>query len=67
METTEPNSYLTTVHADGSVRETEMTTDQWREIEAGRPVGYYPHDEQVLVDDDGTVVHRQSAVPPDAA
>jgi hypothetical protein len=48
---------------DGSINEVEMTENQARTLMAGRAVAWWPHDERVLVEEDGTIVFRESAVP----
>jgi len=52
--------------ADGTVRETELTAAQALDLASGRHVGPV-RDERVAVDQDGTMVRRDSAVPRDAA
>ena len=67
MEPTDPHKDKTytlrlTAEDDG-VRETETTAGQALDFAAGKPVSYAVRDEQVLVDDDGTIIKRESAVP----
>jgi hypothetical protein len=50
-------------NADGTINEIELTPEQALDLAAGQPIGYAPHDKQILVDDDGTIIHRESAVP----
>jgi len=52
---------------DGTIHETEITTEQALDLGAGAPIAYFPHDERVLVDDDGTITTRNSALPLDNA
>lgn len=53
----------------GDAREVEMNAGQVLDFGAGMPVAYAVRDERVLVDDDGRITRRESAVPelPDAA
>ena len=48
---------------DGTINEIELTPDQAGDLIAGKPITYTPHDARVLVDDDGQVVYRESAIP----
>ena len=52
--------------ADGTVRETELTAAQALDLASGRPVGYAVREERLAVEEDGTIVKRDSAVPPAA-
>ena len=57
------------VAQDGTIGETELTAEQALDLGAGKAIAYTPHDERVLVDDDGQIIHRESAIPqrPEAA
>lgn len=57
---------LRTVAEDGEVRETAMDAGQVLDLYSGKAVAYAVRDETVAVEDDGTIVHRESAIP-DAA
>jgi len=49
---------------DGTVRETEVTTGQLLDFGAGLGIPMHTvRDEQVLVDDDGEITTRESAIP----
>jgi hypothetical protein len=53
---------------DGTVHETEITESQALDLAAHKAIAYFPRDQRVLVDGDGTITFRQSAIPrPDAA
>jgi len=49
--------------ADGTIRETELTAEQALDLGAGLPITYFPRDERLLVDDDGTITHHEDARP----
>ena len=52
-----------TMH-DGTIRETEVTTGQLLDFNAGHGIApHFVRDEQVLVDDDGEITTRESAIP----
>lgn len=48
---------------DGTINEIELTPEQALDLGSGRAIAYWPRDERTLVDDDGTIVYRESAVP----
>ncbi len=54
---------------DGTTHEIEMTTGQLLDVNAGKPVAYFPRDERILIDEDGTITRHESAIPqqPDEA
>lgn len=54
---------------DGTVREVEITAEQALDLGAGTPMAYSPRDERMLVDKQGRIVRRESAIPqrPDEA
>jgi len=54
---------LRSVPADGEVRETEMDAGQVLDLCSGKAVAYTVRDERVAVDENGAIVHRDSAVP----
>ena len=54
---------LRTVAEDGEVRETAMDAGQVLDFCSGKAIAYTVRDEQIAVEDDGTIVHRESAVP----
>ena len=70
-EPTDPHKDQTYIfsakNADGSFEEVEMTAAQALDLGAGKAIAYFPHDERLSIRDDGTIVHRQSAVPLDPA
>ena len=51
-----------TMH-DGTIRETEVTTEQALDLGAGVPIAYFPRDERLHIDDDGTITIRRSTIP----
>ena len=55
------------IAADGTIDETELTAAQALDLASGRPVGYAVREERLAVEEDGAIVKRDSAVPPDAA
>jgi len=57
------NFTLRAVLEDGSIHETEITPAQALDLGAGEAIAYTPRDEQILVNDDGTITRRESAVP----
>jgi len=48
---------------NGVVHEVALSAGQVLDLGQGRAIAYFPSDEQVLVDDDGTIIRRESAVP----
>lgn len=46
------------------VRETEITAGQALDQGAGKSVAYAVRDERIAVEEDGTIVFYESAVPP---
>jgi hypothetical protein len=52
---------------NGDVTEIEMTAAQVLDFSAGKAIGYVPRDREVLMDEDGQIIERESAVPPDKA
>lgn len=54
---------LRTTAEDGGVRETEITPGQALDFAAGKPISYAVCDEGIGVEEDGTIVLRDSAVP----
>jgi len=54
---------LRSTNPDGTKNETEITAEQAFDLGAGNPIAYFPRDERVLIDDDGTITHRESAIP----
>ncbi len=46
---------------DGTINEVTDAA-QALDLAAAKAIAYTPHDERLLIDDDGTVTHRQSAV-----
>ena len=48
---------------DDTISEVEITAEQARDLAACQPISYFPRDERVLVDDDGTITFRESAIP----
>ena len=54
---------LRTVAEDGEVRETEMDAGQVLDLCSGKAVAFTVRDERVAVEDDGTIVRRESALP----
>ena len=60
---------LRSKNPDGTINEIELTPEQALDLGAGKAIAYAPRDERVLVDDDGEIIHRESAIPqrPEAA
>jgi len=54
---------LRMIMRDGTIRETELTAAQALDLGAGQPISYFPRDERLLIDDDGTITVRESAIP----
>ncbi len=54
---------LRSTNPDGTVNEVELTPEQASDLQAGRAIAYTPRDEAVLIDDDGTIIWRESAIP----
>ncbi len=54
---------LRTVAEDGEVRETELDAGQVLDLCSGKAIAYAVRDEQIAVEDDGTIVRRESALP----
>lgn len=48
---------------DGTAHEIELTAGQVLDLGAGEAIAYFPRDEQILVDEDGTIIRRESARP----
>ena len=59
----EPSYTFRGRNADGSIDEVELTREQAETLAAGGHIAYAPHDERLVVEDDGTFVFRESAVP----
>jgi hypothetical protein len=63
----EPHTDAThTLHSrnpDGSRNETEITAGHALDLAAGQAVAYFPRDEHIAVDEHGTIIRRDSAVP----
>ena len=53
---------------DGTIDEVEMTAEQAHNLTSGRAIAYWPHDEKILVGDNGEIIRHESAIPetPDA-
>ena len=65
---TERTTYtLRATNQDGTVHETELTAAQALDLGAGKAIAYTVREEQIAVEEDGTIVERDSAVPPEAA
>jgi hypothetical protein len=47
----------------GVAREVELTEEQARRLAAGENATWTVRDEQILVDDDGTITERESGKP----
>lgn len=52
-------------HNRDVVHELEVTPEQALDLGAGKPVTHFIRGEQVLVGEDGELIERDSAVPPD--
>lgn len=50
-------------NGDGSVSEVALTAEQAEAIASGDAISYFPRDEQVLVDEHGTIIWSESARP----
>ncbi len=48
---------------DGTINEIELTAEQAFDLGNGRAIAYFPRDQRIAVDEHGTIVHRESAVP----
>lgn len=48
---------------DGTISEVELTAAQALDPGAGKAIAYTPRDERVLVDDEGQIIRRESAIP----
>ena len=57
------------IAADGTIDETELTAAQVLDYASGRGAGYAvaSRQERLSVEEDGTIVRRNSPAPPDAA
>lgn len=51
------------VGQDGTVHEVKITGPQALDLGAGKPIAYTLRDERILIDEDGTITTRESAVP----
>lgn len=60
------NFTFSCVEQDGTRREIAITPAQALDLGAGEAIAYTPRDEQILVNDDGTITRRESAVPEQA-
>lgn len=49
---------------NGDSREVELDAAQVLDLGAGKAIAYFPHDERVYIDEDGTITERESAIPP---
>ena len=54
---------LRSKNTDGTINETELTAEQAATLAAGKAIAYTPREERLLVDDDGQIIYRASAVP----
>jgi len=54
---------FSSVDSDGNRHEIEMTRGQVHELAAGGAVAYFPRNERVALNSDGSVTFRESAVP----
>ncbi|HEV2060285.1 MAG TPA: hypothetical protein VGR11_13080 [Solirubrobacteraceae bacterium] len=54
---------LRSKNSDGTINGTAVTAEQAATLAAGRASAYSPRDERLLVDDDGQIIHRESAIP----
>ncbi len=55
--------FLKVTDANGDVVKTTITREQAATLRAGRAITFFPRDEGILVDDDGTITRAESAVP----
>jgi len=59
---TEPMYTFRARNADGTWHETDgLTAEQAAKLGNGQAIAYTPTDEQIVVDDDGTITHRETA------
>ena len=66
MEPVDPHmgkTYKLRAVFDDEVRESEITAGQMLDRGAGRPTTYAVRDESISIEEDGTIVHRDSAAP----
>ena len=47
---------------DGTINEIELTPEQALDLGSGKAIAYFPRDERLLLDEDGTIVHHGSAI-----
>lgn len=50
-------------NTDGTISETELTAEQAATLAAGRAIADTPREERLLVDEDGQIIHSESAIP----
>lgn len=53
---------LRSKNIDGTISAEELTPEQALDLGAGHAIAYAPRDERLLVDDDGQIIHRESAI-----
>lgn len=59
----EPRATFRCVDGAGNRHEVELTEAQAVELATGRAVAYFPRDEKVALNGDGSLTFRESAVP----
>ena len=50
-------------NVDGTLNEVAITPEQALDLAGGRAIAYFPHDERITVDEDGTIIYHQDARP----
>jgi hypothetical protein len=55
---------LRSTNDDGTISKVELTPEQAFDLGAKKPIAYFRRDERILMDGDGTITQRHSAIPP---
>ena len=50
-------------NSDGTVNEIALTPEQALDLGSGKAIAYFPRDERILIDDNGTIEYHESAMP----
>lgn len=59
----QPEAIFSSVDRAGCRQEVEMTEAQAAALASGRAVAYFPRDERVALNSDGSLTFRESALP----